>query len=132
MGLLAAIQALQDTVGAVSGIKKAPDYPPDSINSFPFAVAYPADGTWEVYAGTTKALHTLVVEIHVARADLPAAVANVIGYGDSVPKAILADTTLGGTISTFSDITYEFGSLDWGETKTVGFRFRINGVKILS
>ena len=133
MGLQTAISALQDIVGAVSGIKKAPDYAPDSINAFPFSVAYADSGTFEnVSADFGKALHTLIVEIHVARVDLPASIKNVMEYGDSVPAAILAKPTLNNTVSTFRDITYTFGPLDWGTTKTIGFRFQINGVKILS
>jgi len=133
MGLQTAIAALQAKVGAVAGIKNAPDYAPDSINEFPFSVAYAQSGTFEnVSLSFGKALHTLVVEIHVSRKDLKTAIQNVMSYGDSVPAAILADPTIGGSVSTFRDITYTFGPLNWGTTDTIGFRFQINGAKIIN
>ena len=131
----AAILAVVDIVGAISGIQEAPDYPPENISVFPFAVAYPGDGEHIVgtlvnSTGERKFLGQIVVEVHVARADLPSAVQSSIGFGDSVPNALLKNPTLNGTVSTFQSITQTFGELDWDEVKTLGYRFIINGVKI--
>lgn len=85
------IQAVMDIVGQVTGIKEAPDYPPEQLNDFPFAVAFPADGTHNVsIPGERMFLGNVVLEIHVSRVDLPSAVQNSIGFGDSIPAALLA------------------------------------------
>lgn len=132
-----AILAVQTIVSAIPGINAAPNYPPETMNDFPFAVAYPGDGDHRVgtlvnNTGERKFLGQIVLEIHVSRADLPSAVEASIGFGDSIPNALLKNPTLNGTVSTFESITQTFGELDWDETKTLGYRFIINGVKQLT
>ena len=46
------------------------------------------------------ALHTIAVEIHVARKELPRDVAAVIPYGELVAAALLTLPTLSGTVDT--------------------------------
>ena len=133
----AAILAVQDIVSAIPGIHAAPDYPPETMNDFPFAVAYPGDGNHTVgtlvnNTGERKFLGQIVLEVHVSRADLPSAVQASIGFGDSIPNALLKNPTLNGTISTFESITQTFGELDWDSAQTLGYRFIINGVKQLT
>lgn len=134
-----AILQVVSIISGLSGIKSAPDYAPEQINGdmFPFAVAYP--GTGEHIVGTLvnntgerKFLGSIVLEIHVARSDLPTAIQASIGFGDSVPNILLKNPTLNGRISTFASITQTFGELDWGDTKTLGYHFVINGVKQLT
>ena len=134
-----AILEVVSIVSQVSGIKSAPNYPPEQINGdmFPFAVAYPGNGTHIVgtlvnNTGERKFLGEIVIEIHVARLDLPSAVQASIGFGDSIPNILLKNPTLNGTISTFTSITQTFGELDWDSTKTLGYRFILNGVKQLT
>lgn len=129
-----AILAVQAIVGALSGINGAPNYPPEQINDFPFAVAYPGDGEHRVgtlvnNTGERKFLGQIVLEVHVSRADLPSAVQASIGFGDTIPNALLKDPTLNGTVETFASVTQTFGELDWDQTKTLGYRFILNGVK---
>lgn len=132
-----AILAVQDIVSAIPGIHAAPDYPPEQINDFPFSIAYPGDGEHVVgtlfnNTGERKFLGQIILEVHVSRADLPSAVQASIGFGDSIPNALLKNPTLNGTVSTFASITQTFGELDWDITKTLGYRFIINGVKQLT
>ena len=127
-----AIDEIQDQIGAISGIRGAPDEPPDSINAFPFAVAYVESG--EYYIGPPQVmtgLHTVVVESHVARKDLERDVARAMPYAKAIPNAIFAALT-NSTFTAFQTlgaIAYEFGPLDWGDVQTIGFRFRLEGVK---
>jgi hypothetical protein len=115
----------------VSGIRAAPEYPTEDINIFPFAMAYSGGGTWEFGAGGgMKGLHTIVLEVHVARKDLPRDTKVLMVFSDSVPRALLSDPTLGGHISTFGMIRYTFGQLGWAGTQTLGFRFYIENVKM--
>jgi len=131
MTLQSVINAIQDACLAVSGIKGAPDYAPEAINVFPFVTTYPGEGTLQF--GTVdemKALHDVIVEVHVARKDLPFDIQAVSGYVDSIPAALLSDPTLAGTCDTFQSIRYQFSVLGWGTQQTIGYRFRVLGVKI--
>ena len=131
MALQDAIDWVQDTIGGLEGIRKAPHEPTESIKVFPFSRAYAGEGVIEVGAiGTDRALHSIVVEIHVARTDLPRDVAKAMPYVDSVPAALLADPTLGGTVSTFGRIRYRFGPMGVGGEDTIGFRFWLEDVKV--
>jgi hypothetical protein len=130
MSFTGAIQALQAHAMALSGMKAAPDYPPEAANVFPFSVAYPAKGRLVGEAGWTKALHTIFVEIHCNRSILPKAVEQATGYLTAYPARLLADPTLGGQVDTIlmSDgqpVVYEFGRLEWGGVPTVGIRFQV-------
>jgi hypothetical protein len=136
-GLADAITQIQAVIGALEGIKAAPAAPPEQLSGeFPFSVCYPGEGDWnEAVAGLKQALHTIIVEIHLQRGDLPSDVTAALAYADSVPNALfkaLGTDRLGGTISTFSGIHYVFGALDWGGMTNIGWRWSIQGVKIQS
>lgn len=125
--VLGAVQAIQDVAITVTGIKQAPDYPPEQINEFPFALCYPGSGSFgDGPAGSRLGLHTIILEIHTARGQLPYAVAAVIGYGDAVTAALLSDRTLARAVDCINGpITYTFGPLGWGGQDTIGWRFSI-------
>ena len=130
MALQDAINHIQDLTGAVDGIRAAPDYPPEQSNVYPFCVAYMGTGEIGFDAGVgTAGIHSIVVELHVARKDLARDIAKAAPYVDSIPAALLADPTLGGTVELFENITYEFTPMQWDTVETVGFRFILNGVK---
>ncbi|MBT7070744.1 MAG: hypothetical protein HN975_07640 [Anaerolineae bacterium] len=129
MTLQAAVEQVQDLMGAVSGVKSAPDYPPENINEYPFVVAYMGGG--EIVFDTPsayKGLHTIIIELHIARKDLPNDIEIAAPYVDSIPAALMADATLAGTVNLFDNITYEFTEMLWDAVETIGFRFSINGV----
>jgi len=128
MALSDAIGEVQSIVGALSGIKGAPDNPPESINQFPFSLCYAYRGEWQRMSDWKKGLHTIVCEIHFSRQNLPKAIEMAMPYAESVPNALLGNPTLNGTVDTIYDqITYEFGFLPWGGQNDVhiGFRFEI-------
>ncbi len=129
------IQAIMDIVGAVSGIKEAPDFAPEQLNSFPFAVAFPSEGKHSFSVpGERLFLGNVILEIHVSRVDLPNAVMQSIGFGDTIPAALMNFTASGalplkGTCDTFEEISQTFGELNWGDTQTLGYRFTITNIK---
>ena len=133
MTIEAAIGAIQAIVGAVSGIKGAPDYPPESLGVYPMAVCYPGDGDVEIkVAGEMQGLHNIVLEVHAARKNLKTDVDALIGFGDTIPAALLADTTLDGAVDTFGGMSYRFGGMSYNGMDTIGWRFTLRNVKIRS
>jgi hypothetical protein len=132
-----AIAAIQADIRALTGIVAAPDYAPEQVNAFPFCIVYPTSGDFvSDIPGSLVGLHTITIELHIARKDLPRDIAQAMVYVESIPNVLLKTIAtqggdrFGGTISTFERITYDFGPLDWGGTQTVGFRFRLVGVKM--
>lgn len=131
--LSAVIAQVATKLAAVSGIRKAPANPEEQMNVFPFAVVYPGDGesTFGV-PGERLSLDSIVIEVHIARKDLPRDVATSLPFADSVPNALMSDmitTQWAGTIDTFESIGWTFTSLGWGGIETLGFRFTVNGIK---
>lgn len=130
------IDRIQAVVGNLSGIRGAPDEPPEKISAFPFALCYAKSGLYKCGpAGPTKmtGLHTLVLELHVARKDLPRDVALAMAYAKSIPNALYKDF-LAGTlvgVEAFVGISYAFGPLWWGGQNTLGFTFTLEGVKTM-
>ena len=118
-----------DTTLRTSGSKPA-NKPPEKITTFPQAVVFPRSGSWmDGAAGTKKGIHTIVIQIHVARKDLPRDIDKAFPYGDTVPDRILSDPTLGGNVDTVvlsNGIRYIFGPLDWADSQTLGFEFEID------
>ena len=131
MALQDAMDWVQDTVGALEGMRGAPHEPTESVQVFPFSRAYAGEGVIEMNElGMDRGLHSIVVEIHVGRQDLPRDVKKAMPYVDSVPAALLASPTLGGTVSTFGRIRYRFGPMAVGGEDTIGFRFWLEDVKV--
>lgn len=128
-----AVKDIAGVVRALAGIKQAPDYALDQINTFPFALVYPRVGTFETAPIEVQTgLHTIVIEIHVEKKLLPNDIKRVIAYVDSVPAALhkaLKDGTF-STVQTWETIRYEFGALGWGGMDTMGVRFYIERVKV--
>ena len=78
--------------------------------------------------GLAEGLHSLVVEIHVARKDLPRDVETALPFGELLAAAVFDDPTLGGTVDTVradEGITYTFGALAWGGQATIGWRITV-------
>lgn len=133
MTLQAAITQLQTTLGALSGIRGAPEYPQENTSVFPFLVAYAGMGDFIAGepAGMMKYLGSIIVDLHVARKDLPRDAEKAMGYHDTIPNAILKDTTIGGTISTCGPVHVSgLIALKFGELDTLGIRFTVENVKI--
>lgn len=125
-------------LSALTGVRAAPSYAPDKLDPFPFAVVYPGAGVWEFGAtpGEKKGLCTIIVEMHVARKDLPKDLEKAMSFGDSVPNLLMSkmvnDNKWNGKIDTFQDITYTFGALGWNGMPTIGYRWTVNGIKLRS
>jgi hypothetical protein len=116
-------------MGALTDMREAPDEPPETIAVFPFAVAYAERGRWDsISAAWAIAYHTIILEIHVSRKDLPRDIQKAMAYSESVSNALIGDITLNGTVDTITTISYIFGPLGWNEAPSIGWRYEI-GVK---
>ena len=112
-----------------NGIRKAPDSPPDKLSHYPFAVAYPGTGTiTKMSSGWKKGLHTIILEIHVARKDMARDVATLIDYEDSLMDLLWTDSNSGlnSTVDTITEVRFQFGALDYDDIPTIGWRFEID------
>ena len=133
MTLQSAIEDVQGTISAISGIRAAPNYPPEDATAYPFVVAYAGEGEFRTGepAGMLKYLGSIIVDLHVARKDLPRDARSAMAYHETIPNDILEDTTLGGTVSTCGPVSCSgLIAMNYGGQDTLGLRFTIENVKI--
>ena len=120
-------------VGGIADIRKAPATPEEAMNEFPYAVCYPGSGAvaMGVYGPARMEItHTVVLEVHVARKDLPRDISAVRGFVDTIPNELFEDATLNSKAITISEIRYSFRTFEWGEgTNTIGYRFEIDVIQ---
>mgnify|MGYP006971728128 CR=1 FL=1 len=132
--LQSAIEAIQDKVLTVAGVKNAPDSPSGVTGgSYPFVLTVSDGGVWEFgVAGEKLGLHNIRVEMHFPVKGLSWTVSKVMAYSDSIPNVLMKDPTLGGTVSTYGRIVYEFGPLGYMGIDTIGFAWTLEDVKMRS
>lgn len=126
------IAAVQDVTGAVTGIRFAPDVPPEqSVINGVIAVCYPAAGMFrEITSGREQGEHTLHLLIATPARNLRTDWARIIGLGDTVPRALLAGGTLTATVLQTNEITYTFGPVEWGDQQLFGWIFNLDVLTI--
>lgn len=130
--LQAAIDEIQAQVATVSGIRAAPDEPPEAINAFPFAVCYASSGRYSIGPpDVMHGMHSIILEVHVARVDLARDVGRAMGYAKSIPNRVFYALKAGTlpALETIGAIRYEFGAMMYAGQKTLGFRFTLENVK---
>jgi hypothetical protein len=129
-----AIINLQDDLRTIAGMRDAPYEPPDNIQHYPFCVVYPsgATGTIGAPAGQYRIVYELIIEVHVARKDMPRDYSKTAQHLENVMSKLLAEPTLGaqGTIVTeFGDtISAQWGVMQYGESQvpeTIGWQIRV-------
>jgi len=129
--LLGAVAAIQDVADAMTGIRYAPDYPPDSLNIFPCAICYGARGERQGLGGNgwVEAHDIIFCEIHVPRKDLARDVALLMPFVETFCNDLLEDVTLGGDVTAIEPpITWEVLERTFdaqGAVKTLCLRFTI-------
>ena len=135
MTLISAITDVQSTISAITGIRKAPTYPPEDASVYPFVVAYAGPGEFRTGepAGAMKYLGSIIVDLHVARKDLPRDAEKAMAFHDLIPNDILEDVTLGSTVQSCGPVTCSgLIVMSYGDQETLGLRFTIENVKILA
>lgn len=132
--IIAVIDYVQAQMKEVEGIRAAPKRPPDKISLYPFTTCFPGTGDILIGnpAGNRRDIHTLILEVHVARKDLPADINRVLPLVDRIGDKLKDDPTLGGNVETIvGSITYVFGPLGWFGQETIGWQFQVP-VKIIN
>jgi hypothetical protein len=126
------VTTLQTAVGAVSGIKSAPSYPPEQAADFPFVVTYPDKVFARDHAPDQfGAWWDVNVEFHLARKDLPSEVQKSLELAEPLFNAVLK--TLRDNFVPFDDgIDGGFTEMVWGDVQTIGYRLTIKRIKILT
>ncbi len=131
MTLAGAIGNLADKAALLSNVRGAPDYPPEAANAFPFVATYPDSGRLElVSAGWGRMFHTINMDIHVNRSNLPTAVETATPLIEELVRLIIGDPSLGGNVAEVNAIRYNFLPMSYAEVDTLGYRVGID-VKIL-
>lgn len=132
MTLAAAVTRLQALALSCAGMRAAPVYPKEQVNTYPYSVCYPESGQLMSESfHATRALHTVLVEFHIApRTMLGEAVEKAIPFVEAYNEKLTLDPTLSGACSNIllgqeSNVTYQFGRLEWGGVENIGIRFRI-------
>ena len=129
------IGEIVDELQTISGIRRVPDDPPESNEQFPFAVVYPITGIYrQEMTVNMKGLHSINIELHVSRKDLPRDFRQIMGLIDTVPLELMKLLKDGGFsyLETFGDIEYTFGPLSWAGTDTLGVTYTMTEVKTLT
>ena len=129
MATLSAIcAAIQAVVGELDGIRVAPDAPTEMSNiQDTTAFCYPHVGSIiEVTGGQLEADHTITMSIITPRRNMRTDWARIVGFGETVPRALLLDQTLGGVVMAISQIRYTFGEVQWAGQQELGWQFEID------
>jgi len=131
--LYKACKEIVDEIQTISSIRSAPEDPPDKPALFPFVVTYPESGTYrQGPARVMTGLHNILIELHVARKDLPRDYATIMNLIDVIPYELNLLLNDGGfsTIQTWDNIEYVLGTLMWNGVETLGVRYTMTEVKI--
>lgn len=128
-----AVAEIVDELQTITGIRHVPNSIPENNDLFPFAVVYPLTGLYtQGPAQLMKGLHSVNIELHVARKDLPRDFKVVMDLIDEIPYELMKLLKDGGytNLSTIGDVEYTFGPLSWAGVDTLGVTYTITGVKV--
>lgn len=123
-----AVLRVQEIVGALEGIRAAPDYPPEQSSVFPFAVSFIADvETTRHTVGNVTELYTIRTAIHISRKDLPRDIQTMAPYPKLFTRAIVTDPTLKrdgeATVDTVLGCRGSLLESQWGGVETLAYVF---------
>lgn len=131
-----AISEIVNVLRTVEGVKNVPINPPETQPYETFIVVYPFSGSYNIGPiGDRKGLHQISVDVLVKRTDIAKNISTLKPLIDLVSYALIYQVSTGGTIfnnsiSTFSSLTYNWTSTDYGGVPVVGYHFTMIDVKI--
>jgi hypothetical protein len=99
MSLETAVDNLYTLLSDMTGITRAHNDPPESLNEFPALLVYANDGEYHDTAAGGYSVHTLIAEIYLARQMLAQTVDQAKPFPDRVFSKLQSDRTLSGAVS---------------------------------
>ena len=119
------VAAVQDLALAVPGIKQAPDSIPSMLGGGPTVLSYPESGViTSNSSGFSTELHVIAVDLIVGGADYAQTYKLGLPLLGLLLRKFAANPTLGGTVQTYDQITYQF------DREALVWTIRITGVKL--
>lgn len=145
MSLSAAIAAIAAEVRLTPGVVFTPDTPPDQLADFqlPGILIYPLRGEGELHTAhggnglpVERRRVTLQLDLHIEYEDAALEAATVLALSTNEPlskrlwRGFLLDR-FNGTVmllgtETTPPIRWEFVTMNWGGTQTIGFRYELD------
>jgi len=132
MTILAAILAIQDQMIQVSGVKSAPDYPSPGI--MPIIITHLSTG--DIIpgepAGACLELNNIAIEVHIPEGgSLADAFTTLEVLHPLIVARLYTDVTFGGTIQTYSNITFSTVRTNWDGVPTLSRIYVLNNAKVV-
>ena len=115
---------------AITGITRAYDNTPDSINDFPCFINIPASGTIERQPHTRITTHSIKMQLFVIRhANLPSAETKLRPFVALTLDKFDANLTLGATCWSSWITHYDYGVLTFGGRQYLGIVFDLEAIE---
>lgn len=127
--LVDCIAQIKTTVSAVPGLTASTQTVIETLASAPEVMVYPARGTITIGTALKKGLHTISCGVYVPNDDYPRYHNTLVASIEAVATALNTDPTLSGTCDTIVDMSYTYGSSQYGGYTVWGVTFNIE-VKI--
>jgi hypothetical protein len=136
MTLDGAIRSVQSILGGISGIRSAPDYPPDSVNQGLTIITRPGPGNWQYRAVAPldkRGQHTIIIELMTPHRDMARDIQALCGYLDIIPDALMQDVTLRGAADQIGDIrTDGLVRLEYNGIDMLAIRWHLENVYLVT
>jgi len=133
MAIQDAIAWIQGQAATVTGIQQAPTIPNDNAANTTWCIAYPESGEFStVAADDGRDFHNVRIEILTYRNDLFQAMRRLSGLPEALAHKIMGDPTMGGTVSTYDTITYQFAASEWAGVPVVGYILTVTRIKLIT
>ena len=118
------ITELTTVLGAMTGVKQAPEHPPESLPDFPFIVSYYVRGSFDYSAtGLVIGLHTVHADVHLGRVSLPHDEEFARPFILRGLTAIAGNLKMNSTCEHCYLTEYEYGEIGYAGKETIGVRY---------
>lgn len=128
-----ALNWLATNLQTITGINVVQSIPDGNMaNSIVWALVLPGDGTFSLdsYAAA-RDLHNVRILLGTSQSDMRSAILRLVGKPEDISDKIRSNPTLGGTVSTFESVTYQFIPGTWQDIPFLGYVLTINNVKLM-
>jgi hypothetical protein len=117
------ITQLTTVLGAMTGIKQAPEHPPEALNEFPAVICYFVKGEFSYGAGAAAVgVHMVHADVHLGRSVLPSDEEYARPYILRALTAIAGHLQMNSTCEHCVLNEYQYGRLGYAGAETFGVR----------